>query len=64
MLNNGSMKEGLQLLTGAPSDRISLEAPDDEDNANRDLLWTQLISACEYKLVYRGILFVFYHIRS
>ncbi len=51
MLAGGSMREGLQLLTGAPSDRVSINVPDDEDDDNSDLLWAKLVSACEAKLV-------------
>ena len=51
MLEGGSMREALHLLTGAPSDRVCLEEPDDEDKDNRDLLWTKLVTACEAQLV-------------
>ncbi len=51
MLAGGSMREGLQLLTGAPSDRVSINVPDDKDDHNSDLLWAKLVSACEAKLV-------------
>jgi hypothetical protein len=66
MLAGGSMREGLQLLTGAPSDRVNINVPDDEDDDNSDLLWAKLVSACEAKLVLRYLflfllIFVFRH---
>ena len=50
MLAGGSIRAGLELLTGAPSDRIYLNVPD-EANYDTDLLWAKLVSACQAKLV-------------
>jgi len=43
-LRRGNMQEGLQLLTGAPCDHMSLNAAD--PTFDNDLTWSQLISAC------------------
>ncbi|CAF3477566.1 unnamed protein product [Rotaria socialis] len=48
-LSGGSTAEGLQLLTGAPTDRISLHPIDDV--VDFDIVWAKLLSACESKLL-------------
>ncbi|CAF4986963.1 unnamed protein product, partial [Rotaria magnacalcarata] len=44
-LSGGSTAEGLQLLTGAPTDRINLHPIDDV--VDFDIVWAKLLSACE-----------------
>jgi calpain-15 len=46
-LRSGSTAEGLQLLTGAPSDRIGLNPFNEE--VDSDVIWAKLLSACESK---------------
>ncbi|CAF3457386.1 unnamed protein product [Rotaria sp. Silwood1] len=46
-LEGGSTAEGLQLLTGAPCDRINLH-PSNE-MLDFDIIWAKLLSACESK---------------
>ncbi|CAF1201379.1 unnamed protein product [Rotaria sp. Silwood1] len=48
-LEGGSTAEGLQLLTGAPCDRINLH-PSNE-MLDFDIIWAKLLSACESKLL-------------
>ncbi|CAF4057136.1 unnamed protein product, partial [Adineta steineri] len=48
-LRGGLTAEGLQLLTGAPCDRIKLSTSDEEKDI--DITWTKLLSACESKLL-------------
>ena len=46
-LRGGSTAEGLQILTGAPCDRIDLDSSD--DIVDPDVVWAKLLSACESK---------------
>ena len=46
-LSGGSTAEGLQLLTGAPCDRLKIDRSDEQ--TNHDVIWTKLLSACESK---------------
>lgn len=46
-LRGGSTAEGLQLLTGAPCQRIELNSPD--QILDFDFIWARLLSACESK---------------
>jgi calpain-15 len=46
-LRSGHLVEGLQLLTGAPCDYISLKPSDHE--LDEGLIWSKLLSACESK---------------
>ncbi|CAF0863688.1 unnamed protein product [Rotaria sp. Silwood1] len=48
-LKSGNMREGLQLLTGAPCDYIDLKPSD--TTLDGDIIWAKLISACESKLL-------------
>ncbi|CAF3546833.1 unnamed protein product [Rotaria sp. Silwood1] len=48
-LSEGSMAEGLQLLTGAPCDHINLHPID--ETLDFDIVWAKLLSACESKLL-------------
>ncbi|CAF3878990.1 unnamed protein product [Rotaria sp. Silwood2] len=48
-LRSGNMREGLQLLTGAPCDYIDLKPSD--TTLDDDIIWAKLISACELKLL-------------
>lgn len=44
-LRSGNIREGLQLLTGAPCDYIDLRPPD--GGIDSDMIWARLLSACE-----------------
>ncbi len=46
-LISGQMKEGLQLLTGAPCDCILLNSKD--NNHEKEMIWAKLLSACEFR---------------
>ncbi|CAF1219075.1 unnamed protein product [Rotaria magnacalcarata] len=48
-LRSGNMREGLQLLTGAPCDYIDLQPRG--NTLDGDMVWAQLLSACESKLL-------------
>ncbi|CAF3765660.1 unnamed protein product [Rotaria socialis] len=48
-LRSGNMREGLQLLTGAPCDYIDLQPTN--NTLDGDMAWAQLLSACESKLL-------------
>ncbi|CAF0982540.1 unnamed protein product [Adineta ricciae] len=48
-LRSGNMREGLQLLTGAPCDHIDLHPPN--GILDSDIVWAKLLSACESKLL-------------
>ncbi|CAF2537958.1 unnamed protein product [Rotaria sp. Silwood2] len=48
-LAGGSTAEGLQLLTGAPCDRINLHPLN--EMLDFDIIWAKLLSACESKLL-------------
>ncbi|CAF3941195.1 unnamed protein product [Rotaria sordida] len=48
-LKSGNIREGLQLLTGAPCDYIDLKSLD--TTLNDDIVWAKLLSACESKLL-------------
>jgi hypothetical protein len=46
-LTSGNMREGLQLLTGAPCEYIDLKPTD--YTLDGDIVWAKLLSACESK---------------
>jgi hypothetical protein len=46
-LENGTLMEGLHLMTGAPCEHIDLHPS--LVKLDRDLVWTKLISACKAK---------------
>jgi calpain-15 len=46
-LTSGSMLESLQLLTGAPCDRINLQPSN--RTLDTDIIWAKLLSACGSK---------------
>ncbi|CAF1530269.1 unnamed protein product [Rotaria sp. Silwood1] len=48
-LKSGDMREGLQLLTGAPCEYIDLDSSKDTFDSN--LIWAKLLTSCKAKLL-------------